>query len=71
MLESLGQSYRNGDARVMPKNIAVTCRHCHLPALCRIAELSSEYGQIATEITENTVEARVSGVGRGGGGKDE
>ena len=71
VLESLGQSYRNGDARVMPKNIAVTCRHCHLPALCRIAELSSEYGQIATEITENTVEARVSGVGRGGGGKDE
>ncbi|MEE8433823.1 MAG: PD-(D/E)XK nuclease family protein, partial [bacterium] len=73
VLESLGQSYRGGDARVMPKNIALTCRHCHLPGLCRIAELSQEYGLIATENTENTENSGIAGVGGGarGGEPDE
>ena len=76
VLESLGRSYRGGDARAMPKNIATTCRHCHLPTLCRIAELSREYGQFATENTENNEHTEHTGnTGAGGrargGGQDE
>lgn len=38
VIDTLGQSFRAGDARVAPKNGYQTCEHCDLVPLCRIRE---------------------------------
>lgn len=43
-LRALAAGYRAGAAAVQPRSRRVTCRHCHLGALCRIA------GQPATSL---------------------
>ncbi|MDE2274621.1 MAG: hypothetical protein KGL00_10550 [Gammaproteobacteria bacterium] len=41
MLENLAAAYAAGAAQVAPKNRNVTCRRCHLAALCRIDEFEA------------------------------
>ncbi len=43
VLENLGRDFRDGRAAVDPKSRPKTCRHCSLPALCRIHEDLHEY----------------------------
>ncbi|HET7306900.1 MAG TPA: PD-(D/E)XK nuclease family protein [Gammaproteobacteria bacterium] len=38
VLQDLAAAFRDGDARVDPKDIRNTCKYCGLQALCRIAE---------------------------------
>jgi ATP-dependent helicase/DNAse subunit B len=38
-LERLGEAFRDGDARVDPKDYPKTCLYCELKSLCRIHEL--------------------------------
>ena len=39
-LDRLGRDFMSGVATVDPKKISKTCRHCSLPSLCRIDELT-------------------------------
>lgn len=39
-MESLGETFRNGEASVDPKQYPVTCTYCELKPLCRINELT-------------------------------
>lgn len=41
VLENLAAAYAAGAAQVAPKNRNVTCRRCHLAALCRIDEFEA------------------------------
>ncbi len=41
VIEQLGEAFRNGDARVDPKDYPRTCLYCELKPLCRIYELRS------------------------------
>lgn len=41
VLEHLAEAYAAGAAQVAPKNRNVTCRRCHLAALCRIDEFEA------------------------------
>lgn len=41
VLERLAETYAAGAAQVAPKNRNVTCRRCHLAALCRIDEFEA------------------------------
>ena len=40
IIEGLADGLREGDARVMPREPAATCRHCELKPLCRISDSS-------------------------------
>jgi hypothetical protein len=40
-LEALAAEYASGEARLAP-NPVKACEHCHLGALCRIAETDAE-----------------------------
>jgi probable DNA repair protein len=42
VLDRLGREFRAGNAIVDPKQPRQTCRHCALPALCRIGQASAE-----------------------------
>ena len=37
-IESLGEGFASGDARVNPKKLLATCRYCDLQPLCRVYE---------------------------------
>ena len=39
-MERLGETFRNGEASVDPKQYPVTCTYCELKPLCRINELT-------------------------------
>lgn len=43
-LETLGSAFASGDARVDPKDLLSTCRHCDLQPLCRVYERVSALG---------------------------
>ena len=42
VLDRLGRDFRAGEAAVDPKDPGKTCRHCALPALCRIGQAPAE-----------------------------
>jgi len=42
VIESLGEAFRAGDARVAPKDGTRTCEYCDVGPLCRIRELEEE-----------------------------
>ena len=42
VLDRLGRDFRAGEAVVNPKDPGKTCRHCALPALCRIGQAAAE-----------------------------
>ncbi len=42
VLDRLGRDFRAGQAVVDPKDRRQTCRHCALPALCRIGQAAAE-----------------------------
>lgn len=42
VLDRLGRDFRAGEAVVDPKDPRKTCRHCALPALCRIGQAPAE-----------------------------
>jgi len=55
-LDALGASFAAGDARVVPKRLAQTCRNCDLAPLCRVNEkfsaLALDVGDAAFEGAE-------------------